>query len=149
MIFLSSGPTRNSSSFNLSISAYIVTFSPSTSKVLKYFDLTLIKGKGIVVRYPSIYDNTRVMKYIHHSNYFDTLEEYSLWGEKLKISNFGELNNFLTKNNAKDLVQLSEIIQDYKLLNIAEEIVLNKDNYKIILLSGPSCSGKTTTAMKL
>ena len=40
-------------------------------------------------------------------------------------------------------------MQDYKLLNIAEEIVLNKDNYKIILLSGPSSSGKTTSAMKL
>ena len=40
-------------------------------------------------------------------------------------------------------------MQDYKLLNIAEEIVLNKDDYKIILLSGPSSSGKTTTSMKL
>ena len=40
-------------------------------------------------------------------------------------------------------------MQDYKLLNIAEEIVLNKDDYKVILLSGPSSSGKTTTSMKL
>ena len=65
------------------------------------------------------------------------------------INNIGELNDYIIKNGAKDLVQLSEIIQDYKLFNIAEEIVLNKDNYKIILLSGPSSSGKTTTAMKL
>ena len=40
-------------------------------------------------------------------------------------------------------------MQDYKLLNIAEQIVLNKDNYRIILLSGPSSSGKTTTSKKL
>ena len=44
---------------------------------------------------------------------------------------------------------LSEIMQDYKLLSIAEQIVLNKDDYKVILLSGPSSSGKTTSAMKL
>ena len=128
---------------------YFIGDMPFSTKVLKFFDLTLIKGKGIVLRYPSIYDNTKVIKYTHHENYFNTLEEYTSWGEKLKISNLGELNNFLTKNNAKDLVQLSEIMQDYKLLSIAEEIVLNKDNYKIILLSGPSSSGKTTTAMKL
>jgi len=40
-------------------------------------------------------------------------------------------------------------MQDYKLLNIAEQIVLNKEDYKIILISGPSSSGKTTTSMKL
>ena len=40
-------------------------------------------------------------------------------------------------------------MQDYKLLSIAEQIVLNKDDYKVILLSGPSSSGKTTSAMKL
>ena len=128
---------------------YFIGEMPLSTKVLKYFDLTLIKGKGIVVRYPSIYDNTKVMKYTHHDNYFNTLAEYTSWGEKLKIPNLGELNDFLTKNNAKDLVQLSEIMQDYKLISIAEEIVLNKDYYKIILLSGPSSSGKTTTAMKL
>lgn len=128
---------------------YFIGEMPLSTKVLKYFDLTLIKEKGIVVRYPSIYDNTKVIKYTHHNNYFNTLEEYTSWGENLKIANLGELNDFLTKGNAKDLVQLSEIMQDYKLLNIAEEIVLNRDNYKIILLSGPSSSGKTTTAMKL
>ena len=128
---------------------YFTGEMPLSTGTLKFFDLTLIKDKGVVVRYPSVYDNTKVVKYTHHSNYFNTLEEYATWGEKLKISNFGELNDFLTQNNAKDLIQLSEIMQDYKLLSIAEEIVLNKDNYKIILLSGPSSSGKTTTAMKL
>ena len=128
---------------------YFIGEMPLSTGVLKYFDLTLIKDKGVVVRFPSIYDNTKIIKYTHHNNYFSTLEEYTDWGEKLKISNLGELNDFISKNNAKDLVQLSEIMQDYKLLSIAEEIVLNKENYKIVLLSGPSSSGKTTTAMKL
>ncbi len=128
---------------------YFIGEMPLSTGVLKYFDLTIIKGKGIVVRFPSVYDNTKIIKYTHHDNYFNSLEEYTLWGQNLNINNIGDLNDFLTKNNAKDLVQLSEIMQDYKLLNIAEEIVLNKDFYKIILLSGPSSSGKTTTAMKL
>ena len=128
---------------------YIIGTMPSNTKVLKYFDLSLIKNKGIVVRSPSIYDDYKIVKYTHHEHYFNSLEEYSKWGENLNISNLGELNNFITNNNAGDIIQLSEIMQDYKLLNIAEEIVLNKDNYKIILLSGPSSSGKTTTSKKL
>lgn len=128
---------------------YIIGELPTNTSVLKYFDLSLIKGKGIVVRLPSIYDNSKILKYTHHDNYFNSLEEYSEWGNKLNINNLGELNDYITNNNSGDLIQLSEIMQDYKLLNIAEEIVLNKEDYKIILLSGPSSSGKTTTSMKL
>ena len=128
---------------------YIVGDLPSSTGVLKYFDLSLIKDKGIVVRFPSIYDNKKVKRYTHHTNYFNTLEEYSAWGNNLNINNIGELNDYITSNKPADIIQLSEIIQDYKLLSIAEQIVLNKEDYKIILLSGPSSSGKTTSAMKL
>lgn len=128
---------------------YIVGDLPSSTGVLKYFDLSLIKDKGIVVRFPSIYDNKKVKKYTHHTNYFNTLEEYSAWGNNLNINNIGELNDYITSNKPADIIQLSEIMQDYKLLSIAEQIVLNKEDYKIILLSGPSSSGKTTSAMKL
>ena len=130
---------------------YIVGDLPSSTGVLKYFDLSLIKDKGIVVRFPSIYDNKKVKRYTHHTNYFNTLEEYSAWGNNLNINNIGELNDYITSssNKPEDIIQLSEIMQDYKLLSIAEQIVLNKENYKIILLSGPSSSGKTTSAMKL
>ena len=128
---------------------YIVGDLPSSTGVLKYFDLSLIKDKGIVVRFPSIYDNKKVKRYIHHTNYFNTLEEYSAWGNNLNINNIGELNDYITSNKPADIIQLSEIMQDYKLLSIAEQIILNKEDYKIILLSGPSSSGKTTSAMKL
>lgn len=128
---------------------YLIGELPDTTGVLKYFDLSLIKDKGIVVRYPSIYDNKKIKKYTHHNNYFNTIEEYSLWGNNLNINNLGELNDFITSTKPEDIIQLSEIMQDYKLLNIAEEVVLNKEDYKVILLSGPSSSGKTTSAMKL
>lgn len=130
---------------------YIVGDLPPSTGVLKYFDLSLIKDKGIVVRFPSIYDNKKVKRYTHHTNYFNTLEEYSTWGNNLNINNIGELNDYITSSSNKpaDIIQLSEIMQDYKLLSIAEQIVLNKEDYKIILLSGPSSSGKTTSAMKL
>ncbi len=128
---------------------YIIGDLPYTTGALKYFDLSLIANRGVVVRFPSIYDNKKIVKYTHHENYFNSLEEYSVWGNNLNINNLGELNEFITNNNAGDIIQLSEIMQNYKLLSIAEQIVLNKEDYKVILLSGPSSSGKTTTAMKL
>ena len=128
---------------------YVTGILPNDTGVLKYFDLSLIKNHGIVVRFPSVYDDGKIVKYTHHENYFNSLEEYSTWGNNLNINNLGDLNNFITNNNTEDIIQLSEIMQDYKLLNIAEQIVLNKEDYKIILLSGPSSSGKTTTSKKL
>lgn len=128
---------------------YIIGQLPNDTGVLKHFDLSLIKNKGIVVRFPSVYDDGKVIKYTHHEHYFNSLEEYSTWGNNLNITNLGELNDYIAHNNASDIIQLSEIMQDYKLLSIAEQIVLNKENYKIILLSGPSSSGKTTTSKKL
>lgn len=128
---------------------YLIGDLPASTGVLKYFDLSLIPDKGIVVRFPSIYDNKKVKKYTHHTNYFNTLEEYTIWGNNLNVNNIGELNDYITSNKPEDIIQLSEIMQDYKLLSIAEQIVLNREDYKIILLSGPSSSGKTTSAMKL
>lgn len=128
---------------------YIIGDLPNDTSILKYFDLSLIKDKGIVVRFPSIYDDGKIIRYTHHSNYFNSLEEYSSWGKELHINNLGELNEYITNHSARELIQLSEIMQDYKLLSIAEQIVLNKEEYKVILISGPSSSGKTTTSMKL
>ena len=128
---------------------YILGDLPYDSSVLKYFDLSLVENKGVVVRFPSIYDNKKIIKYTHHENYFNSLESYANWGNVLNINNLGDLNESIINNNAGEIVNLSEIMQDYKLLSIAETIVLNKENIKVILLSGPSSSGKTTTARKI
>lgn len=127
---------------------YVLGMPPFDSSVLKYFDLTLLED-GIVLRYPSIYDNGKVIKYTHHDNYYNSLKEYSKWANLLKISNIGELNEAIINDNAGEIIKLSEMIQDYNLLNIAEKITLNKNDIKIILISGPSSSGKTTTSKKL
>ena len=72
----------------------------------------------------------KVKRYTHHTNYFNTLEEYSAWGNNLNINNIGELNDYITSNKPADIIQLSEIMQDYKLLSIAEQIVLTKKTIK-------------------
>lgn len=128
---------------------YIIGDLPDNASILKYFDLTLIKGKGIVLRFPFTYSNGKIQDYTYHEKYVKSLEEYSNWGELLNINNIGELNEAIIERGAGEIINLAEILQDYKLLSIAEEIAKHKDKIKVVLLSGPSSSGKTTTSKKL
>ena len=128
---------------------YIIGDLPNSSGILKQFELTLLKGKGIVLRFPFTHTNGKIQKYTNHEKYVNSLEEYSKWGQLLNINNIGELNEAIINTNGGEIINLAEILQDYKLLSIAEEITLNKNDIKVILLTGPSSSGKTTTAKKL
>ena len=128
---------------------YIIGDLPSNASLLKQFDLTLLEGKGIVLRFPFTYTNGRVLKYTNHEKYVNSLEEYAKWGELLNINNLGELNEAVIKRGAGEIINLAEILQDYKLISIAQEIAKKNDELKVVLLSGPSSSGKTTTAKKL
>ena len=128
---------------------YIIGDLPHNSSIIKHFDLTLLEGKGIIIRFPFTYNNGKVKKYVYHEMYAKSLEEYGKWGKLLNINNLGELNEAIIERGTGEVISLAEILQDYKLLSIAEEISKNKKNIKIVLLSGPSSSGKTTTAKKL
>lgn len=128
---------------------YILGDLPGDTSILKYFDLTLIKGKGIILRYPSIYDNGKIVKYTHHEQYFNSIDEYLNWAKILNISSIGELNDAIVSSKKGEIINLAETIQDFRLHEIAKQIKENKDGIKFILLSGPSSSGKTTTSRKL
>ena len=120
---------------------YIIGDLPNSSGILKQFDLTLLKGKGIVLRFPFTHTNGKILKYTNHEKYVNSLEEYADWGNLLNINNIGELNEAIIDRGFGEIINLAEILQDYKLLSIAEEITLNKNDIKVILLSGPSSSG--------
>ena len=128
---------------------YILGFLPQDTSVLKYYDLTLIPDKGIILRYPSMYDNNKIFRYKHHEQFFDNINEFLEWSKILNISSIGELNDMIVSTTPGELINLSESIQEYRLQSIAKRITDNGNKIKVILLSGPSSSGKTTSAKKL
>jgi len=128
---------------------YVIGNLPHNSSILKYFDLTLIEDKGIILRYPSIYDNGKIIKYTHHEQFFNCIEEYLDWAKILNISSIGELNDAIVTRKQGELINLSESIQDFRLQQIANQISDKRDNIKFVLISGPSSSGKTTSSRKL
>lgn len=128
---------------------YMLGNLPRSSGILKRFDLTYLEGKGIILRFPSIYDNGKIVKYTHHEQFFNNIDEYLEWAKILNISSIGELNDMIVSSQPGELINLCESIQDYRLQSIANTIKEKKPAVKIILLSGPSSSGKTTSARKL
>lgn len=128
---------------------YVIGSLPHNSSILKYFDLTMIEDKGIILRYPSIYDNGKIVKYTHHEQFFNNIDEYLEWAKILNISSIGELNDAIVSKKPGELINLCESIQDFRLQQIAKQISEQRENIKFVLISGPSSSGKTTSSRKL
>ena len=121
---------------------------PSTGKT-KDFDLTYIKGNGFTLRFPTIYINDKIKKYTHHPNMFEIFNEYKEWAKIIGVENSTDLNRVVSTGKIGDLIKVDETLQSNKLLNIAKEINSKRNQIRIVLLAGPSSSGKTTTSRKL
>lgn len=121
---------------------------PSTAKV-KDFDLTYIKDNGFVLRFPTVYINNKIEKYKHHTHMFEAFAEYKEWARIIGVRNSVDLNKVVSTGKINDLIKIDETLQSNRLLNVAKTINSKKNKVKIVLMAGPSSSGKTTTSRKL
>lgn len=128
---------------------YNYFFSPMvvSTNFLSEFQLQLVDNCGLVLQYITTYEDG-ISQYVEHPNTFKVFKEHREWAELMKIKNVPNLNELVSQGNINDLIRMSETLSENKLLNVAKEIY-NKKAVKIILIAGPSSSGKTTTANKL
>ena len=117
--------------------------------VIDDFKLTYIKDNGFVVSFPDVYNPECTLDYRHHKKLFDTFLNYTKWGRTVKVSNAADLNDIVSRGEYGDLIRLSEAYYNSQLSNISEKICQAKDRIKMILIAGPSSSGKTTSSKKL
>lgn len=127
---------------------YFYTKMPINTKQVPEFDLTYLQNNGLVLRFPTIYINNQIKDYENHPNMFRVFNECHAWGELMHIKNAADLNALVSTGKVEELIRISETKQSNELLQLAEKIYNNKD-LKIVLLAGPSSSGKTTTSKKL
>ena len=128
---------------------YFYNLMPTSTGKLKDFDLTYLKGNGFTLRFPTVYINDKIKKYQHHPKMFEAFSEFKEWGKLMKVQNSADLNKVVSSGKISDLIKIDETLQSNRLLNIAKEINNLKNKVKIVLLAGPSSSGKTTTSRKL
>ena len=113
---------------------------------LDSFKLQYIEGDGLVLMLPSLYNDLVLSDYTHHDKFFEAVLNYTDWTDKIGIKSFVDLNTKLSEGKWNDLIFMSEASYNKSLLDIVDKI---DSKTKLILIAGPSSSGKTTTAHKL
>ena len=107
----------------------------------KYYD-------GMLLRIPSLKDPDKLGEMTKQDKMFDIFKEHHRWQDILGIRTVGDFNQAIDAGHATDIINISEALQEKKIANIAEDIA-NRQGVKLVLLAGPSSSGKTTSCKRL
>ncbi|MCR4958577.1 MAG: nucleoside kinase [Prevotella sp.] len=113
---------------------------------LKVWDLQRYQD-GMLLRVPDWNDPSRLAEYVDMPKTFSMFSEKTRWDIIMRLSNAGDVNKAILKGYASELIQVSEALQEKKIVQIAEEIAQKKP--KLVLITGPSSSGKTTFCKRL
>lgn len=107
----------------------------------KYYD-------GMLLRIPSLKNSDVLGEITRQDKMFEIFKEHHRWQSILGIRTVGDFNQAIDANHATDIINISEALQEKKIAKIAEEIA-NRKGVKLVLLAGPSSSGKTTSCKRL
>lgn len=107
----------------------------------KYFD-------GLLLRIPDLKNPHVLPEMTHQDKMFGIFQEHHRWQRIMGVRTVGDFNEMVDKGYATDVINVSEALQEKKISEIADEIASRK-GVKLILLAGPSSSGKTTTCKRL
>ncbi len=118
---------------------------PNTS-YLQYFELKKYRN-GILLRYPHISRPNEMPPYEDQKLLYDAFSEATIWEKLMNVSYVADLNEKIKQNDYLDLIMLQEALHEKKISDIADQI--KQENKRIILICGPSSSGKTSFAKRL
>ena len=128
---------------------YFYTKLPYSTRQINDFKITLVEDKGFVLSCPTMLNPECTLDYVHHKSVFESFQECGALGKKLDICNISDLNREVSNAKISELVRLSEAHYNRQLFDISAEIYENRKQIKLVLLAGPSSSGKTTSAKKI
>ena len=114
---------------------------------LRVFDL-IPYHDGCLLRVPSMKDPNKLEDMVNQQKLLDIFDEHHTWQDIVGISTVGDFNRACIDGHATDLINVSEALQEKKIARIADEINSRK-GVRIVLIAGPSSSGKTTFSKRL
>ncbi|MGA2763204.1 MAG: nucleoside kinase [Spirochaetia bacterium] len=104
---------------------------------------------GFLLRYPPAEDPLTLKPFVDNPVLFSIYREYKNWGKILRVGSVGRLDQLIRDGGIEEFVQVAEALQDKKIAEIADRINAQRDHVRIVLIAGPSSSGKTTFSKKL
>jgi len=128
---------------------YLYSQMPISTGSLYPFELTYLHENGFILRFPTIYMKDGIKPYEHRENVYNLFKESRNWAKNLNLENVVDLNKKVSNSTIEELIQIDELIKNVKLFELAQKIYDKKDKVKIVLIAGPSSTGKTTTTNKL
>jgi uridine kinase len=120
---------------------------PSTG-FLKYFALSSI-GKGFALRFPRRHSPNQLLPLTDSPKLIETFQQYGDWLDRLGIASVGALNDAIQAGRIAEIILVSEALHEQKIAEIARKIVARRKESRIVLIAGPSSSGKTTFSKRL
>jgi len=126
---------------------YFYGVMPPSTGFIKMFDI-IKYGRGVLLRYPSRQTPHRLGEFIARPKMIAALNEYEDLHRVLNVNTVYKLNKAVKENRIKETILVDEALHEKKIANIADDIARRK-NAKVILIAGPSSSGKTTFAQRL
>jgi uridine kinase len=131
------------------VDLYVEPLVPKTG-MIRTFDLMPYRH-GFLLLFPGLGRGMSLDPFEDLPVIFSVYNEYKKWGQLMGVQAVGHLNRLVSQHRKviKEYIGLSEAFQDKKLSEIADQIYAKKDRLKIVLIAGPSSSGKTTTSKKL
>lgn len=126
---------------------YFYGVMPISTGYTKIFELKLYNN-GFLIRYPSKKHPDKLEEYKENKKLLNTLQEYEDIHSVLGINTIYKLNKEILNGNEKEVILLAEALHEKKISDIADKIV-NRNDVKVVLIAGPSSSGKTTFAKRL
>lgn len=119
---------------------------PSTSYI-KLFDLIKVNS-GFVLVHPDITSPNALPEYVPQPKMSKAYEDRERWARIVDMENVGDLNKLVSSGRARELIMMCELLHEKEISRIADDIT-SRDNVKLVLISGPSSSGKTTFSKRL
>lgn len=129
------------------VNYYYNALAPNTS-FLDSFDLRHYY-KGMLLFLPKLNGENILKEFNEQPQKFAVLNEFKRWGKILKVKNVGDLNRLVEQNEIGSLIKISEALHEKKISQIADQIYHKRKKVRIILIAGPSSSGKTTFSKRL
>lgn len=123
------------------------TLAPSTG-CLKTFDLQPYKD-GMLLQLPDRSNPSEVLPIIAQDKLFQVFSEHKRWGKILEVTDIGHLNKIVECKFTGPMIKISEALHEKKISQIADKIKARRKKVKVILIAGPSSSGKTTFSKRL
>ena len=120
-----------------------------STKSIDDFSLKYVDHGVIAMVTPKALNPNGGSKYVHHEKMFNEYKDYMTWLWQIGVTTAADLNRIVSQAKEINVINLAEAHYNSQLTRISDEIYDSKKNIKIVLLAGPSSSGKTTTAKKL